>query len=93
MPCAGAWAADGLVQIPGQCAVEGDIRLIPFYPIADAVAVVEAAVQELTDAQFACVAPPSPSLPSLASHGMLLPCAGNCRRAGPMPSTSRAGWS
>lgn len=72
--------ADRRAQIPGQCTVEGDIRLIPFYTIEDAVAVVEAAVQELSDAQFTCGGPnratssPSPRLfftctPTPAPHG------------------------
>eukprot|EP01094_Clydonella_sp_ATCC50884_P000867 TRINITY_DN10648_c0_g1_i1.p1 TRINITY_DN10648_c0_g1~~TRINITY_DN10648_c0_g1_i1.p1 ORF type:complete len:453 (-),score=150.12 TRINITY_DN10648_c0_g1_i1:72-1430(-) len=40
---------DGSVnQIPGECTVQGDIRLIPFYKIGDAVRVVEEAVAALS---------------------------------------------
>lgn len=36
-------------QIPAKCTIQGDIRLTPFYKIADAKAAVEKYVQEIND--------------------------------------------
>jgi len=42
----------GINQIPGECTVKGDIRLIPFYSIKDAVKVVDDAVAQLREERF-----------------------------------------
>ncbi len=39
-------------QIPQECVVRGDIRLIPFYGIKDAVKCVEGTVQRLKETKF-----------------------------------------
>ena len=40
-------------QIPGKCVISGDIRLVPFYDILDAMKLVQDCVKEMNSSNFA----------------------------------------
>eukprot|EP01006_Ploeotia_vitrea_P027070 TRINITY_DN59949_c0_g1_i2.p2 TRINITY_DN59949_c0_g1~~TRINITY_DN59949_c0_g1_i2.p2 ORF type:complete len:273 (-),score=178.32 TRINITY_DN59949_c0_g1_i2:49-867(-) len=58
-PCGSSFKATNVVvpegslnQIKGSCTIQGDLRLVPFYRIADAMKAIEGFVKELNDGGF-----------------------------------------